>query len=299
MAVSAWTGPLVTFGQAPTSDYNPQGGPSLFQSGAGLIDPRSFYTYVPGMRAGKPFYGFLGTTQIPVLDVTATAAAPAALAGSQTPVAGTALTLASSTSAPITVGVSITRADTGAAVTGLISIHGSASGVAFGQSSYPVYIWNPTTLAARNVTVTSVGDDSGATFVVRGYDVYGYPMTETLTGATAGNTATGLKAFKYIASITPAGTLSGSAVTAGIGTAFGLPLRVDAWGQLSGVQGTAAITSGNTTVAVTTDPATATTGDVRGTIASTGATRIIAYVSPSPSNIGSVTGLFGVTQYSG
>lgn len=298
MAVSAWTGPLVTFGQAPTSDYNPQGGPSLFQSGAGLIDPRSFYTYVPGMRAGKPFYGFLGTTNIPVLDVTATAAAPAALAASQTPTAGTALTLVSSTSAPITVGVSIVRADTGATVTGLISIHGSASGVAFGQNSYPVYIWDPTTLAARNVTVTSAGDDSGGTFVVRGYDVYGYPMTETLTGAAVG-AATGVKCFKYIASITPAGTLSGSAVTAGIGTSYGLPLRADTWGQISGVQGTAALASANFTAAVTTDPATATTGDVRGKIASTGTTRIVAYVSPSPANIGSITGLFGVTQYSG
>lgn len=296
MAVSAFTGPLVAFGQAPTSDYNSQGGPSLFQSGAGLLDPRAFYTYVPGMRDGKAFYGFLGTTNIPVLDVTATAAAPAALAASQAAVSGTALTLVSSTSAPITVGVSIVRADTGATVTGLISIHGSSAGLAFGQSgTYPVYIWDPTTLAARNVTVTSAGDDSGGTFTVAGYDIYGYPMTETLTGANVG-AATGAKAFKYISSITPGGTMSGGNVTAGIGVLFGLPLRADVYGQVDPVQNNAVLTTSSMVYAVTTSPATATTGDVRGTVASGGATRLTVSVSPSVANIGSVTGLFGVTQ---
>lgn len=298
MSVSAWAGPLVAFGQSPTSDYNPHGGPSLFLDGAGLLDPRVPFTYVPGMRPGKPFYGFLGTTHIPVLDVTATAGATSALAAAQVPTAGTALTLVSSTSAPITVGVSINRSDTGAAVSGLISIHGSASGTAFGQNNHPVFIWDPTTLAARNVTITSVGDDRGGTFTVRGYDIYGYPMTETITGANTGATASGLKAFKYVASITPAGTLSGSNVTAGIGTAFGLPLRVDAYGYLYGTQSTSAITSGNTTVADTTSPATATTGDVRGTIASTGTTRIVVHVTPTVANVAAgATGLFGVTQY--
>lgn len=296
MSVSAFTGPLVSFGQAPTNDYNAQGGPSLFSSGAGLLDPRSFYTYKPGMRGEKAFYGFLGTTAIPVLDVTATAAGPAVLAASQAPTAGTALTLVSSTSAPITVGVSIVRADTGATVTGLISIHGAAAGKAFGQGgTAPVYIWDPTTLAARNVTVTSAGDDSGGTFTIAGYDIYGYPMTETLTGANAG-AATGAKAFKYIASITPAGTLSGSNVTAGIGVLFGLPLRADVFGQVYAVQNNAVLTTSSMVYAVTTDPATATTGDVRGTVASGGATRLTVAVSPSVANIGSVTGLFGVTQ---
>lgn len=299
MAVSAFTGPLVSFGTAPTNDYNSQGGPSLFQNGAGLLDPRSFFTYVPGMRSGKAFYGFLGTTNIPVLDFTATASTAAALAASQTPVAGTALTLVSSGAGVIAVNVSITRADTGTTVAGLISIHGSASAVAYGQSgTYPVYVWDPTTLAARTVTITSAGDDSAATFTVRGYDIYGYPMTETITGANT-TVALGLKAFKYIASITPAGTLSGAAVTAGIGSTFGFPLRVDTIGQLSGVYGTSVITGNPNFTAAVTSTATATTGDIRGTMAGFTTTRVVAYISPSPANIGSITGLFGVNQYSG
>lgn len=295
MTVSASAGPLVAFGGQRGQENNPQGGPSLFQGGGGLLDPRPFYTYNPGQDTSKKIYGFQSNTHIPVLDVTATGASTALLAALQVPVAGTAMTLASSTSAPMTVGVTITRADTGATVTGLLSLHGSASAVAMGPASSPVNIWDPTTLAARNVTITGSGNESSATFTVRGYDVYGYPMSETITGPNNG-TATGAKAFKYIASVTPAGTVSGTNVSVGIGTLFGFPLRVDYIGQVVAYQNGTLIVTPTVVAAVTTSPATATTGDVRGTYASTGATRIVLYVTPPPGNLSSITGLFGVTQ---
>jgi hypothetical protein len=51
---------------------------------------------------------------------------------------------------------------------------------------------------------------------------------------------------------------------------------------------------------VTTSPATTTTGDVRGTYAVQSATdktkRLFFYQNPPVTNIGSVAGLFGVTQ---
>jgi hypothetical protein len=295
MSVSAFTGPLIAFGGVAGSDYNTQGGPSLFQGGGGLLDTRSFYAYQPGQRTGKAIYGFQSNTMVPVLDWTTSAAAPAAYAASQVPVAGTALTLVSSTSAPVTIGVSIVSAATGQTVTGLISIRGSAGTVAFGPNSAPVNIWDPTTLVAHNVTVTSAGDDSGATFTVAGYDIYGYPMTETITGANAG-AAAGTKAFKYIASITPGGTLSGDAVTAGYGLVTGLPLRADAGGYVVYTNSGAVTGSLPSFVAADTTTATATTGDVRGTIAPAATARVIVFVTPSVANLASNTGLFGVAQ---
>lgn len=294
MTVSASAGPLIAFGGQSGQDNNPQGGPSLFQGGGGLLDPRSFYTYYPGQRTNKPIYGFQSNAMIPVLDVTATAASPALLAAAQAPVAGTPLTLASSSTGPLTVGVTITSAVTGQPVTGLLALHGSTAAVAMGPASYPVNLWDPTTLAARNVTITTNADETGATFTVAGYDVWGYPMTETITGVN--NTIVlGKKAWKYIASVTPAGTLTGSNVSVGVGVLYGFPLRVDNVGQILVYQNSALVTSPTVVAAVTT-AATATSGDVRGTYASGGATRIVLYVTPAPGNLASVSGLFGVTQ---
>lgn len=304
MTVLANAGPQVIFGQASAQDYNADWGPSLFTNGGGILDPRVPYTYAPG--GVSPFYGFLGFTHIPVIQQIPSALAANNIAASQTPVAGTALTLVSSTGAGITVGVSITRADTGVAVTGLLAIDGAASGTAFGAgpagAGGPVTIWNPATLIARAVRVHSAGDDSSATFMVKGYDIYNYPITETITGGNAAD-ANGKKAFKYIASITPAGTLSGSAVTAGTTDIIGLPIRADFVNETElSVNGAWITASTGFTAAVTTSPATATTGDVRGTYAlqtaSTGGTnRLGFYQSPQVANISSITGLFGVTQY--
>lgn len=305
MTISAWQGPLISFGQGYQQDYNPDAGPSLFFSGSALMDPRSPYAY-KGAGTYGGVYGFGTATHIPVIQQIPSALAANNIAASQTPTAGTALTLVSSSGAGITVGVSITRADTGVAVTGLLAIDGAASYVTFGSggdgNGGPVRIWNPATLIARAVRVHSGGDDTGATFVVRGYDIYNYPVTETITGVNNGD-ATGKKAFKYIVSITPAGTLSGSAVTAGTTDVIGLPLRADYVNETElSVNGAWITASTGFTAAVTTSPATDITGDVRGTYtlqtASTGGTnRLGFYQTPLISNIGSTTGLFGVTQY--
>jgi hypothetical protein len=303
MTITANAGPLVTFGQNPQSDYNPDRGPSLFDQGSGLLDPRTPYTYQVG--GASPLYGFLGSTHIPVIQAIPSALAADNIAASQTPTAGTPLTLVAASGAGITVGVSITRADTGATVTGLLAIDGAASGLAFGSggtgSGGPVHIWDPTTLIARAVRVHSGGDDTGATFTVNGFDIYGYPMTETITGGNNAD-ANGKKAFKYILSITPAGTLSGSAVTAGTTDIIGLPLRADYVNQTElSVNGAWVTASTGFTAAVTTTPS-ATTGDVRGTYAlqtaSTGGTnRLGFYITPLVANLSTATGLFGPTQY--
>jgi hypothetical protein len=298
MTVTADAGPYVSFGQATVSDNNPDRGPSLFDRMGGLLDPRVPYTYNPG--GTRPFYGFIGFTHMPAIQQIPSALAANNIAASQTPVAATPLTLVSSTGAGITVGVSITRADTGATVTGLLAIDGSSAGVQFGTG--PVTVWDPSTLISRAVRIVSGGDDSGGTFTVRGYDIYDYPVTETITGAAIG-TATGKKAFKYIASITPAGTLSGTAITVGTTDVIGLPFRADFVNETElSVNGAWVTASTGFTAAVTTSPATATTGDVRGTYtlqtASTGGTnRLGFYQTPILANISTAAGLFGVTQY--
>src|SRR5262249_21620589 len=91
-----------------------------------------------------------------------------------------------------------------------------------------LYPYDPRNMLARAVRIHSAGDDTGATFTVSGFDIYGQPMTEAITGA-SGADANGKKAFKYIAQIMPTGTLSGSAQTAGTTDVVGFPLFVPAF----------------------------------------------------------------------
>jgi len=299
MPTSDFTGPLVVFGQASSADSNPSIAPSVFIDGVMLMDSR----FAVNPDAAQLKRGWYGTTRIPVVDEVPSTIEANNIAASQTPTAGTPLTLVSTTGAGITAGASIVNSATGQTVTGLLAIDGPMVPATFGATLPEVAAWNPATGVARNVRITSAGDDSGATFTVRGYDEYFYPMTETITGADAA-AASGKKAFKYIASITPAGTLAGDAVTVGTGDVYGFPLRVDTWGYVEIYWNNALITSTTGfTAADTTSPATATSGDVRGTYAvqsaSDGTKRLQIFITPSVANVGSATGLTGVTQYAG
>jgi hypothetical protein len=302
MSISAFSGPVISFGQAPFADYNPELGPSLFYAGAGLLDPRPFYTYEPGQASGNVVAGFLGITRILTVNQVPSTLSATNIALAQAPTAGTALTLTAGTG--VTGSVTITSASTNSQVTGLLALDGAAGRVSYGSVG-TIQLWDPTKALSRNVRITSVGNDSSATFTVKGYDIYGYPMTETITGANAG-IASGAKAWKYIASITPAGTLSGSNVSVGTGDVYGFPIysasfNPGADADVSLCWAGAAITSATGYTAGVTTTATATTGDVRGTYATQSASnnsnRLLVTQSPSLANISSVTGLFGVTQF--
>lgn len=174
----------------------------------------------------------------------------------------------------------------------------------FGQDG-SVRMWDPSRMVARNIRITSVGNDSGATFLLSGYDTYWYPVTEAITGANAG-IASGKKAIKYLTAITYTGSLSGSNVSVGTGDVFGFPIRSDAYysgnagGDVQIAWNGAAITATTGYLAAVTTAATTTTGDVRGTYAvqsaSDGTKRLVFTQSPSLANISSSTGLFGVAQ---
>jgi len=174
----------------------------------------------------------------------------------------------------------------------------------FGQSN-SIYLWNPQALVSRAVSIVPVSNTSTAQviFTVSGYDIYGVPMTEAITVPTSTTTSTttnGKKAFKYIASVTPNVT---NAITYSVGTTdiYGFPLRSDFFSDVSINYNSAAITANTGYVAaVTTSPATSSTGDVRGTYAlqsaADGSKRLAIRQFILPANMGSFAGLFGVTQ---
>lgn len=305
MTITAFDGPLI--GGFPSNPYgtngtssdnqNPEAGPSLFNGGTALLDPRQPFTYYAGQDFGQKTYGWYSSTQCLVVDAVPSTISAVNIAASQSPGAG-AITLVSSSGAGITVGTSITNASTGATVKGLLAIDGAMTGLGFGQA-LSVNLWDPTKALSRNIRIVSGGNDSGITFTVSGYDVYGYPMTETITGANAG-TASGAKTFKYISGITHTGTVAGT-VTIGTGDVFGFPLRCDRFSNALIYWNSALITaSTGFTAAVTTSPATATTGDVRGTYAvqsaSDNSKRLTVYITVPPANVSTITGLTGVTQ---
>lgn len=287
---AAMGGPLVVYRDAGTDT-----GPSMFDRGVMIADPRFPFNYQPGSASGGR--GWVNS-EVLVIDTVPSALQPNNIAASQSPGAG-AINLVSTSGAGITVGVSLTNSLTGALVTGLLAIDNPQTPVVIG----PIQAWDPNELIGRAVRIVSGGSDSGITFTIRGFDIYGFPMTESFAGAAIG-TATGKKAFKYIQSVTHTGSVAGT-VTVGTTDIIGLPFRMDNWGYANIVVANAFISANTGFVAAdTTTPATATTGDVRGTYTlqtpSNGTTnRLIVTQWIAASNLGADTGMFGVAQFSG
>jgi hypothetical protein len=127
-------------------------------------------------------------------------------------------------------------------------------------------VYDPAQMTARTVTTTASGASTG-TVTIRGYDIYEAPMTETQTIVGTGTTV-GKKAFGYISSVqlNVGSSLTGT-LAINTGAAFGLPVRADAYEYQYAQQAGVIIPSTSFTFADQTPVATATTGDVRGTIA--------------------------------
>lgn len=180
--------------------------------------------------------------------------------------------------------------------------------VPFGGGATPSsYMWNPQALLGRAVAVTAAAGATYTTATVSGYDIYGYPLVEAIT-ISAGAQALGKKAFKYIKSVVLSGGSADTTHAYSVDTTdvFGLPLRSDSFADITlnyatSVTAVTGITSATGYVSGDkTSPATATTGDVRGTYtntSSTGANKLVVRQSPQAQNVGSTTGLFGIAQY--
>jgi hypothetical protein len=181
-------------------------------------------------------------------------------------------------------------------------------------------IFNPNEGIGRNIQITGVASGTGGVFIVRGWDTYGVPMSENITVGAGANTVAGKKAFKYLATGTTNATggivpqfTDAHNYSAGPGNVVGINLRSLFWEYMNiFYNGGFAVTNAGWTAADQTNPATATTGDVRGTInASTLATigaaldgtkrmtlamtiRLIDNISGTPLN---TIPLFGVPQF--
>lgn len=140
-------------------------------------------------------------------------------------------------------------------------------------------------------------------FTINGWDYYGQPMSEVITVATAGTAVSGKKAWFQISSVTIAG--SATAVTVGTTDILGLPIRAIDAGYIvhPGWANTITDDAGTFVAADTTNPATSTTGDVRGTYkpssASNGSNRLVMTIAVAGIAAGpnaTRTGALGVTQ---
>ena len=194
---------------------------------------------------------------------------------------------------------------TGDTVTGLYTAFPHITPSTVGGS---VQMWNPQAMCSRTLIITcNSSSGTGGVFTVNGLDVFGFPMTEQLTSAPGSAlTVSGLKAWKYIKSITPNFTDATYTYSVGTTDAIGLPIRSDVY--QTGATYDVSLMMNNAIIAATTGytaavktTATATTGDVRGTYAlqtsSNGTLVFAAAQAPLFPNINSSVGLYGVTQY--
>jgi hypothetical protein len=180
--------------------------------------------------------------------------------------------------------------------------------VPFGNTGSPeIAMWNPQALIGRAVGVTTATGATATSATVSGYDIYGFPMVETIT-LTANTQNLGKKAFKYIRSVVLNAADATHAYSVDTLDVFGFPLRSDTFADIA-INSAASMTAVTAITAATgylpsdrTAPS-AVTGDVRGTYAFTSATgssgnKLVVRQSPQAQNVGSTAGLFGATQYS-
>jgi hypothetical protein len=144
----------------------------------------------------------------------------------------------------------------------------------------------------RNVVAAWTG---AAVITVTGTDLYGAVLKES---SASGTSLTGKKAFKTVTAVAVSADVTG--LTVGSGVVIGLPHRVDVNALIIKNMDNA-ITTGTFVPAVTTDPATATTGDVRGTISFGSAPDDTRTYAVMYKIAGSATKLlaYGVDQYDG
>lgn len=147
--------------------------------------------------------------------------------------------------------------------------------------------------------VSSNAGDTTQTATIYGTDAYGVALVETTT-LNGTDPKICLKAFKTVTRIAISAVCTGN-ISAGSTDVFGLPYRANSRADCWTYWDSAFVTTGTFTAAVTTSPATATTGDVRGTFwpasASDGTKILTLFVVNS--DVDTNNGLYGVDQYGG
>lgn len=329
MPLTGITGPFVAFGITQTSsgavqEYNPDRGPSLFDLGQGTMDPRPVYRYQPGSAPGIDVNAFYqGRAMVDFAPFTASSVAFVD-GKTQTP-AGNSLTIFTSKSAIGNIPTTIVAPETGQNVS-VFAIDSTAATLIYGSTAGngTIGVWNPAAGTGRllQARVTSCGIQQ---ISFAGRDMYGFKITELASAPTSSDANdyiwTSKKAFKYLSAISysTVGAVAGitsTGVSVGFIDTFGFPILLSrtGLGVYYNVVGTASAAVIASTGAVTlgaTATATSTTGDVRGTYASTTAangtvriqmsqdiTPLMAWTVAATSSDTTVSPIFGVTQFS-
>lgn len=198
------------------------------------------------------------------------------------PITGTNRTLIG---APVALSATAVSASQAIAAAGNALINGGLA--AGGMATFDV--------ARCPTVVSSSSGDTTQTVTFSGTDQYGISLTATVTlnGTT---TVTALKAFKTITQVAVSAALAGN-LSAGSSDTFGLPFYAVSRDHYLTAWNSAFVTTGTFTVGDVT-PATALTGDVRGTYlvpdASNGTKRLtVIYFAGS---VDTVTALYGVAE---
>lgn len=151
----------------------------------------------------------------------------------------------------------------------------------------------------RALEIDSSGaGDTSQSVTITGTDEYGEALVETISfnGTTA---VSGKKAFKTVTQVAASASMAGNA-TVGTTDILGLPFKLAKASDIIAFNADGSVEDATIAVAVTTDPATATTGDTRGTVVPTTATDgsvnfgVLMKVDASTKVAG-----FGVDQYGG
>lgn len=171
----------------------------------------------------------------------------------------------------------------------------------------PVLCWVLDVPRGITSTVTHGSSVVAMTLRFTGYDLYRAKMVEThdITATGTSKSVAGKKAFKYLSKIEliSAGNATTNTANIGFNDVLGLPYKLAEKSDLLSVWFDGAVDSSTVVAAVTTSPATATTGDVRGTVningTLDGAKTLKAWMHVSDANAASRNGLLGVAQYAG
>lgn len=160
---------------------------STFTAGANVLSPSVMVSSPVDSHAPGIF-----NTPMSLLDIIPAPVATASLAAAQLPAAAGYLTLATVS------GIGVT----------LMSYQGVSNVIKLD--------------CARNITITGITNVTSQLFTVFGWDQYGIPLAEQITGPVGATTVSGNKAFMYIQAVyVAAGTVAN--VSIGVGNTFGLP----------------------------------------------------------------------------
>lgn len=287
----------VPYGAAPSLDF----------LGAGVQDHRLPYNSRGSSAAQPGVLGWYGGGPVMVANIVPSAIATANIAALANVTNGSAMTLVNSSGSGIIALSASAPANfqpSGVSVSAGVAIDALPTLAAFGAPSsggFNTSFFNRSTCVGRGVSISGVAGGAGGAFLVSGYDFYGYTQTQTITVAAGANTVNSTKTFKVITSVIPQFT---DAHNYSVGTAdiYGFGMLASFWGDCFVFWNSALITAATGfTAADTTNPATSSTGDVRGTYAvqsaSDGTKRLQLYVSPTLGSIlaNPTTGLFGQT----